>query len=410
MASIDNGPFDDAFSRDMQRAIAIWKNEDHVWLLPHAPDEPEALYWQVDCGDLKELSCMVRSEALNHLMIFHADEAKRLYPPVMPGLSEQNALPDGLYRLWLNAKPEAFEGTPQFVWSMPYLDGECVRYRDATITCDPGCILPITAIKPDEREFELSWPPPGVILPSPVSPEFDSNAIYGQLKRARIATEFGEIDCVNSDKVPTMRAMPIWMRWPEPFNVMFPTGGGIDLIYHRRLMHKCIEELTDGQFDHALRTIETWMNRLSGETETRLERAWFLPKLMSDPDTVLCDAEGKFGFACTTIEELISSQQFRERMRSHTKVRRVQGWLGYFWWELYQDATARVTIRLCKSCGQVIRNGHSDRQYCTRAENPQCFRARNGAAQRHARAKRDARTSSVRRASQLESHVGLPIG
>jgi ribosomal protein S27AE len=273
---------------------------------------------------------------------------------------------------------------------MPYFDGDRVRYRDASITCDPGYILPISGIKPDEREFELSWPPPGVSLPSPVSPEFESNTFYGQLKRAHIATKYGVIDCIVSENEPTMRAMPIWMKWPEPFNDMFPTGGGIDLLHHHGLMRKCVEQLTNGQSDRALRTIETWMNRLSGEAETRLERAWFLPKLMSDPETVLCDAEGKFGFACTTIDELISSQQFRERMRSHTKVRRVQGWLGYFWWELYQDANARVAIRLCKACGQVIRKGHSDRQYCTRAENPQCFRERNGAAQRQVRAKRNA--------------------
>jgi hypothetical protein len=121
-------------------------------------------------------------------------------------------------------------------------------------------------------------------------------------------------------------------------------------------MRKCVEQLTDGQSDLALKTIETWLNLLSGEAETRLERAWFLPKLMSDPETVLCDAEGRFGFACATIEELISSQQFRERMRSRTKVRRVQGWLGYCWWDLFQDANARVTIRRYKACGQVIRN------------------------------------------------------
>lgn len=399
MASFDKTPLDDAFSRDMQRAFAARQNEDHIWLLPYAPDEPEVLRWYVDCGDLKEQSCMLRSEALNHLMIFHADEARRLYPPVIPGLTPENVLPDGLYRLWLNANADLIEGGLECIWPMPYFDGDRVRYRDATITCDPGCILPITAIMPDDREFDLSWPPPGVSLPSPVSPEFESNTFYGRLKRARVATEYGEIDCVVSENVPTMHAMPIWMRWPDPFSFMFPTGGGIDLLHHRRLMHTCVKDLADGQFDRALRTIETWMNRLSGEAETRLERAWLLPKLMSDPETVLFEAEGRFGFACTTIDELINSEQFRERMRRHTTVRRVHGWLGYFWWELYQDVKAHVTIRLCKACGQVIRKGHSDRQYCTRAENPVCFRERNGAAQRHVRAKRRTQLSITRRAS-----------
>ncbi|HEY7343327.1 MAG TPA: hypothetical protein VH591_20820 [Ktedonobacterales bacterium] len=390
---------DDAFARDMQRAYAARLNEDRVWLLPDTPPEPEVLRWYVDRGDLKEQSCMLRSEALNHLMIFHADEARRFYPPVIPGLSPKNVLPDGLYRLWLNANADLMEGKLEFIWPMPFYDGDRVRYRDATITCDPGCILPVTAIRPDEGEFELSWPPPGISLPSTVSPEFESNTFYGQLKRARIATEYGEIDCVISEREPTMRAMPIWMRWPEPFNFMFPTGGGIDLLHHRQLMRTCVKELAEGQIERALRTIEIWVNRLSGETETRLERAWFLPKLLCDPERTLFEAEGKFDIACATIDELICTQRFRELMRGQTKVVRVQGWLGYFWWELYQDVKARVSVRLCKGCGQVIRKGHSDRQYCTRAENPQCFRERNGAAQRHTRAKRDARTSSVRRAS-----------
>lgn len=155
------------------------------------------------------------------------------------------------------------------------------------------------------------------------------------------------------------------------------------------------------------------MNHLTGKTEARLEKAWFLPKLMSNPDATLCGAEGKFNIACATIDELICMQQFRELMRSHTKVRRVQGWLGYFWWEFYQDVKARVSVRLCKACGQMIRKGHSDRQYCTSAENPSCFQERNGAAQRHTRAKRKAQTPSVRRVSKAQLAVNtvvLPVG
>lgn len=104
MPSFDKNPLDATFSRDLQRAYAARMNEDHVWLLPYALDEPEVLRWYVDRGDLKEQSCMVRSEALNHLMVIHADEARRLYPPVLSGLGglgTENALPEGFYRLWL---------------------------------------------------------------------------------------------------------------------------------------------------------------------------------------------------------------------------------------------------------------------------------------------------------------------
>lgn len=51
--------------------------------------------------------------------------------------------------------------------------------------------------------------------------------------------------------------------------------------------------------------------------------------------------------------------------------------------ELYQDLEAHLTIRSCSRCGQVIRGGHRDRQYCTREENADCVKG--GARERQRR-------------------------
>jgi hypothetical protein len=393
MPSIDQNPVDGTYSRDLQRAYEARQNEDEIWLLPNAPDSEQSVRWYIDYGGLRVQNCMLRSERFNRLIVFHVDEGRRLYPPTLIDLEPGNTLPEGLYRQWLNSSPDMVEGRLEFEWSVPYIDGEYIRYADATVIPEPGPIMPIREIEARSHTILLTWPSAGLSLPSSVSPETESRDHYGQLQHATIETAQGPLDYVLTENVPEMRALPSRLRWEEPFASMFPTGGSIDLMHHHRRMRKCVEELTAGQFERACRTVEVWVNRLSGEVDASLDHAWFRPKLMTDAEMALFEVEARFGIACATVEELLSRKKFRQLLREQTKVRRVQGWLGYFWWEFYQDITTRVSVRLCNACGSVIRRGHGDRQFCTRDENPACFRARNNIAQKRGREARKNRAS-----------------
>jgi ribosomal protein S27AE len=102
---------------------------------------------------------------------------------------------------------------------------------------------------------------------------------------------------------------------------------------------------------------------------------------------LLADIEGKFGLEAEMLDELRGRRDFDDILYAPLAVKWAQGWLGYFWWEFYQDLKNRVTLRLCKHCGNVIAGGHADRQYCARDENVRCVQERNGIRQRKRRGK-----------------------
>ena len=43
-----------------------------------------------------------------------------------------------------------------------------------------------------------------------------------------------------------------WFRWPEPFDILLPTGGGVDLLHHYVEMKQCIAYQQKGDALRAL--------------------------------------------------------------------------------------------------------------------------------------------------------------
>lgn len=91
-----------------------------------------------------------------------------------------------------------------------------------------------------------------------------------------------------------------------------------------------------------------------------------------DEQALLTDMGGKFMLEAETLNELCGRSDVDDIPSAPIAVKWVLGWLGYFWWEFYQDLKNRVTLRLRKHCGDVISGGHADRQYCKPNENAPC--------------------------------------
>lgn len=72
--------------------------------------------------------------------------------------------------------------------------------------------------------------------------------------------------------------------------------------------------------------------------------------------------------------------EFRADLTSEAtvRVRRYYGWLPYMWAELVDDIYKERQALVCERCGKVISRGKHGRpkQFCTKAENPSCYRAR----------------------------------
>ena len=377
-------PSDETFSRDWLRAQREWRGEEYVWL---DPDGQEVKRWTHRVGnELPQNACLVPSESINGFSILHIDEGRRVHP-LFPLPDEwQNTLPPGLYKQWASTMPDIVEGRTFLPFMWPVVNGGTISYQEVEIQLAPGPIMPVTSVDENDWTITSVWPPPNTKAPQTISPEMESERIYGRLSRTTMNIDGKEMNIVVSDKDPEVRAFNFWLQWREPFNVFFPTSGGNDLLLHHAMIKKCIKKIAEGQRDEAARIAETWVSRLTGEAETTLDRAWFMPKVWTNPDGAFVDACEKYDLKdLQDLDDLVYSKQFQQIMSKTVKVRRVQGWLGYFWWEIYQDIVNKITLRFCRQCGSILRGGHTDLQYCSKQENPDCYRKRNAYYQRKRR-------------------------
>jgi hypothetical protein len=57
-------------------------------------------------------------------------------------------------------------------------------------------------------------------------------------------------------------------------------------------------------------------------------------------------------------------------------VTRIFGWEGYFWWELNKFVNVEnESIKPCELCGKIIHE-KKDKAFCSRKDNPDCYRKR----------------------------------
>lgn len=74
-------------------------------------------------------------------------------------------------------------------------------------------------------------------------------------------------------------------------------------------------------------------------------------------------------------------------------VRRFSGWLEYAYYSCARDIANLLSgtsdLHFCAHCGALLSDyGHRDRRYCTKAENPNCFRWREGLKKQRQRQRR----------------------
>lgn len=153
-------------------------------------------------------------------------------------------------------------------------------------------------------------------------------------------------------------------------------------------MRRCISTWQDGQHRQALHDAEVWVNRFSCDIQASEEWAWLMPKLIANPNDALFAVKAKYDIDVESVQELVASHDYVKIRQRSVNVRRIYGWLGFFWWELYQDMlTKDFTPGVCKNCQGIIRGRHKDRENCTKVENPECARQRARIRQRKRREK-----------------------
>ncbi len=378
---IELSPYDGPFSRDLDRARREWDGEDRIWLMPNLIKsvrwKSKALFWER----------AVPSEQFNVINVYHVDEGRRMYPQLERPSEWQAGLPRGLYRLWIQAKPRAAQPVSTYRIEVPTFEGDTVGYRFHEFEVKSAATIPLVGVDHDGKVLQLGWPPSGH-TPRPVSPDAESQAMYGIPEYEKEVGEAPDDTIAASQKNLRDTGFPTSVKWPKPFDELFFTGGGADRLWHQAQMTRLVGLAESGQEEKAIRDAAEWLNRFSELAEGPLDKAWLLPKALVDAELTLCEVFANYEIEAPDLNELAKSEKLRELMSKKVPVQRVLGWVGYFWWEFYQDLQAGLSIRRCQQCGNVLIGGRPDRKYCNRQENPFCYRKRNTLAQQRSRVKR----------------------
>lgn len=366
-------PLNAAYARDLQRAQKEWRGEPVIWLLP---DIREVKRWYWDFRWFRFWECAVPSETINRILVLHVTEEGFCYPPIGIGLPQswEGKIPEGLFRKWLNAgRVSLVPGLKEIKTTRPVFEGDRLSYEERLLKVEPGPVVPIVSFDENTGEFTCAWPPPGSHLPSSVSPETESQEICGP-----VVWEEKPL----SPELPTAldrsgsRSVNVWLQWPEPFNEMFPFGGSMDLMFHKALIKRCIEDLNEGK-PGVLDEIASWASRFTSQGWTTLELAYIAPTLEARGSKgLLTDIEGKYDIVTESLRELFSHADYCSKFRHQVDIPRVFGWLGYFWWELNQVVNeSKEHVPICERCGWVLQ-GTRKKRYCGPNDNLECFRSR----------------------------------
>jgi len=190
---------------------------------------------------------------------------------------------------------------------------------------------------------------------------------------------------VVSDKDTSIKALSHDIGWNEPFRYMLGEGGGIELMAHQGYIKNCIHDVQEGRLAKVLKNVESWLSVFTTPGQIPIWYSWFAPLARENSDEALFAIESQYDISANSIEELYKSEKFCQVMNTKTSAIVAHDWVGYFWWDFYQDLKEMKTIRCCEACGQLIRGGRQDRRFCSHSENPECFRKRNAISQRKTR-------------------------
>ena len=326
--------YDDVvYRRDLFRAEVSYKRENFIWLNPEAEKIGK---WKENYGTVTFYNMIVPSDTTNVIVVYNIDELGNIFPHIL-GFDR---IKKGLYLEWLKSELKIDPENEPFEMEFRKIS-EKYAYTEK-INIEPG-IAYINCYSNIDNYWKANLEK---IVPGKIISELKSN-----------------------------KDLCFQIVWPEHFTHIFPTGGGIYTLYNFYLMKKYLK-LSINNKDAITRAVGSLVASFVSKTKSTISRSWFIPKLYSKITDELIEVQGKFNLEFNSTKEAISSIKLGKRIREKVDIKRIYGWIGYFWWEFYQDILKHTTIKFCKNCGQIISGGRQDRIYCTKEENYDCWKSR----------------------------------
>ncbi|OIJ16501.1 hypothetical protein BKP45_21070 [Anaerobacillus alkalidiazotrophicus] len=365
-----------SFSRDVERAQRSWDGEDRIWLIPGLK---EVKRWSIKEGLSTFNECAIPSETFNNITIVNVSKNRTFFPQEGNGIPGEwgGNFPENLLNLWVSSNPTFISIDNKFKMNIPFFINDKVAYKEVIRTMPPGPIIPITKVDKEDLLVELKWTPNNNI--ESISPEVESSEFFGKYKWEKEPKNTFNLAVNDGGK----KAFHTAILWKQPIQEMFPLGGGIDLLNHNSYLRRCLKDKQKNKVNIALQA-----SRLTTVGWTTLEKQMVFPALYSGcMKNLLFEIEGSFDIEVNSFEELTEHELYTETFHSRIEVTRIFGWEGYFWWQLNNLVNVEnKSIKTCELCEGMI-SGKIDKRYCSKKENPDCFRKRKAANKRNERKK-----------------------
>lgn len=341
--------------RDRKRAVEDWQGQHTVWLLPNSNTD---FAWQQEQYNLMALA----SEEPEIVDIYHVGENGYVYGVDSEKLFANSRVDDGLLDVWLNCKGFELTPAPQTVkLEVPEIIDGHVSYREDEFPIAPKGFLPVESVDESGR-FNARWSPPF----KTVSPDAETHARYGPFAA-------GDLDGlpIGTSLKDGTKSLFCVARWPPPLQFLIPESAGMDVLVALQQMRQ-IAALSSTE-PRAIQMAKDAAGSSISEGHTSFELGWFWPTLLGNgPEAIRFRLE-EFGIKPATIEELSKNDQFKNLMGKRMEIRRAFGPVGLFWALLIEWLEKFKPFSSCRNCGRLIQ-GKKGKKYCSRAENPDCYR------------------------------------
>jgi hypothetical protein len=380
--------YDGKWSRDLQRATREWRRESTIWFLDAGIEDTRR--WKLSSdGATRSFEMAVPSARPNVVYVVHVNPDGFFFPPWVDSIPKtwNGRIPKGLYEDFLNSEVLFYSGIEELTWRHPIFKNDDVMYVSETIGFEPGPLVPIVATDDESRTVLSCWPPPGSKLPTPpISVEEESKEYYGISRPTTVQAPEGQDLLASNSPGQAVRGLNVTPLIDEgPFNELFSLGLSMDTLYQIAQMKDLIGRLAANR-EVVIKEVEALLcNHLSDAT-TPFWLGWWLPKVLHNRDGALMDLEGRFGIQADSVQQAEQQPEFQRIMSKPLNVKRIIGWPGYFWWEIYKDISTLSRVQVCPYCGKILRGGNKGRG-CRPEENPECNRQRAAERTRRKRAR-----------------------
>ena len=322
------------FKLDLIEAESFYGEEDFIWF---SPKEKKIERFEQDMYN----HLIMPSRTINKITVYNIDELGYLFPYV----GDINKLDEPLYIKWLKKSPMIRRKNKPIEILFPKSTKEGIYYKKIKI-------------EPEDAFIKFY--------------KKNINIITGSKEDNQISMDF-ELDALD-DILPKIKEGIIRPIWPLFFDSFFETGGGANTLGDFLMMKNYIKLYPTNKAE-ILQLIRNKVNLHVSNNVSSMKKSWFFPKFQNE-QLLLIEIQGRFGINLNSIEEVKPSEKLNGIANSRVNIKRVYSWLGFFWWELYQDLLNQNTVKFCSHCGQIFSDGRADRIYCTSKENPDCWKSR----------------------------------